>query len=192
MNSVQFLAALVCIIVSSGTTSATTLQYQCSGCIACPSGWARSGQRCYKFFGAKVTSDVAEASCNEYSNGDGITAHVASINSADEQQFVFNLWRDSVIPHSPDYINVNTANALWLGARKVGSAWTWTDGSTFSYTQWASGQPDGDGTCAHMWTHSAVVPTGSWNDLYCNSRTYRTAYVCELPAGFGTCSALID
>ncbi len=59
-------------------------------------------------------------------------------------------------------------------------AWEWADGSSSTYDNWATGQPDdwdGDEDCAHLYDGS-----GLWNDLDCDEAgwgSYYTYYVCE-------------
>ena len=62
-----------------------------------------------------------------------------------------------------------TDNQYWIGATDADSEgfFQWISGAAWSYTNWASGQPDDHGNdgedCVHLRTD------GTWNDLPCNS-----------------------
>uniref|UniRef100_A0A914E9L1 C-type lectin domain-containing protein n=1 Tax=Acrobeloides nanus TaxID=290746 RepID=A0A914E9L1_9BILA len=60
----------------------------------------------------------------------------------------------------------------WLGGNLVSGKWQWHDGTPFSYTNWAQGQPGG-GSCL------AFQPfNGLWYALNCESM--KATYICEL------------
>ncbi|XP_072049733.1 uncharacterized protein [Amphiura filiformis] len=70
----------------------------------CPSGWTRFQDSCYKFYGKHLgTWSEAEAACTTawYFSDTTVTPRLASINSAQEQQFVYDFWCNSSIPHVP-------------------------------------------------------------------------------------------
>ncbi|XP_072049678.1 uncharacterized protein [Amphiura filiformis] len=111
-------------------------------------------------------------------------AHLTSINSDAEQQFVFGLWQDSLVQHHASNTShgVNSNNAMWIGAFNMSSEWCWTDGSAWEYTAWDNtygSEPDNTGLCVHMWSRVwsisqvGLQPPGNWNDMYC---TYYNPY----------------
>ena len=73
----------------------------------------------------------------------------------------------------------------WIGLhdRNTEGTFEWVDGSTVSYTNWNSGQPDdywGE-DCAHLYT------TGYWNDMDCGYDSYYTRdlyYICEATVSY--------
>ena len=71
----------------------------------------------------------------------------------------------------------NVFDDIWIGFSDSDSegTWIWLDGGS-TYTNWASGQPDDDGSqdCAIAQTGSA----GKWNDMDCTDNYY---FVCEEP-----------
>jgi hypothetical protein len=76
----------------------------------------------------------------------------------------------------------------WIGYNDIdaesweepGSAWEWADGSSSTYTNWNSGQPDDWSSgedCGHIYGSS-----GAWNDLDCDSDHWGSTYlyfICE-------------
>ena len=79
--------------------------------------------------------------------------------------------------------NDNTADAYstgkwWMGMNDIASegTWAWSDGTTVSYTNWHSGEPnDGGGNedCGQL----NRFTDETWNDEPCSSAF---AYICEL------------
>jgi hypothetical protein len=77
--------------------------------------------------------------------------HLASIHNAAENSLIYSL----IQPHIGTMFEPDPTNQLgpWIGGVKVGSQWTWSDGSDFTYTNWTAGQPDnwgGDETRIHF------------------------------------------
>jgi hypothetical protein len=98
-----------------------------------------------------------------------------------------------VISDEPEQTWVwNTAKAIstewwWIGfhdtnassSQEPGNGWEWVDGSSVSYTNWASGQPDDwqEEDCGHIYGDN-----GTWNDLACWRSGWEdisTYYICE-------------
>jgi VCBS repeat-containing protein len=127
----------------------------------------------YLYFGGLFDREDAEAGAAAVPGG-----YLATVNSADEQQYLFNLMANS---------GQNTGG--WLGGSDATTEGTWTwnggaeAGSVFwngladgsapagQYTNWATGEPNEfwrnlnpsqpfDEDYLHMW------PDGQWNDIY--------------------------
>ena len=89
----------------------------------------------------KVPSGITWSDANAAAIASG--GYLASILSSDENDFVFSLVND---PSFFTGISVNGDRlGPWLGGINTGSGWGWTNGDTFSYSNWHSGQPDGYG-----------------------------------------------
>ena len=103
-----------------------------------------------------MTWEKAEEHCQ----GEG--GHLVSIHSAEENDHVAGL----------------VAGELWVGGSDVAAEgdWTWTDGSSFSYNNWAFGQPANYGTgedCLMINWNGA----GMWNDQPCSEEK---RFVCKM------------
>merc|ERR1719317_481119 len=126
--------------VSSTTPMPTTTSFP-----TCPDDWDVLNSNCYKVFEAKLDWTGAENHCQ----GEG--GHLASVHSAEENNFISGL----------------DSNLLWLGGTDATSegSWVWSDGTIFSFTNWATGQPDN----AHGYNQDYISTnyegvTGAWDD----------------------------
>ncbi len=81
------------------------------------------GGHYYKVYdNANATQTECENKCAE------LGGHLVSIESQAEQDFV-----NGILGSSENY---------WIGLVRAGSTWRWTDGTSFSFTQWDDNQPD--------------------------------------------------
>ena len=123
----------------------------------CPDGWLMYKGMCYGHpKDNKLSWTDAESFCQSWSAG----AHLASIQSAEEQKFV----QDNFPQH------------VWLGGTdtsKEGS-WEWSDQTSWVYSDWSSGQPDDHGL-----GQDCVV--GNWHDLKWDddSCTIQKLFLCK-------------
>ena len=110
-------------------------------------GWQEWNQACYKL--SKDFKPFSNASSICRQSG----AELVSIASLQENEFVHN---------------VSEIEDVFIGLRaaKANDSFVWSDGSTFDYTRWEDGEPDGecgvDGCCVIL-----EQPTGRWNDKPC-------------------------
>ena len=58
-------------------------------------------------------------------------AHLATITSAEEQEVVTTL-----------LVSTGAKKNYWLGGTKENDQWKWVTGESFSYTHWATGEPN--------------------------------------------------
>ena len=112
----------------------------------CPDEWSYfSGTKsCYKVVEESKSWDEARTACLE------LDADLASITNEETNIFL------STLTNKSSFIG---------GYKDTNNNWKWSDGSTWGYTNWCSGQPDGSAmytlfNCA--WLNERGV--GKWDD----------------------------
>ena len=139
---------------------------------SCPCNLHRYSGHVYLF--CTTDSDWYEAreDCVDNDSYDLVT-----IDDASEQGWVYST-----------LASYSTGHFWWIGYNDIdaesweepGSAWEWADGSSSTYTNWSSGQPDDWSSgedCGHIYGSS-----GAWNDLDCDSDHWGGTYlyfICE-------------
>ena len=108
------------------------------------------------------------ASASEYV---GLSGHLVTITSEDENLFVFALIDNDEYwaSESGGYYR-----GPWIGGTaKVGATlpydplndWEWVTGEAFTYQNWRPGEPNGDGGGVHFADDPGRVRSAEWNDL---------------------------
>ncbi|MBN2217996.1 MAG: PEP-CTERM sorting domain-containing protein [Pirellulales bacterium] len=139
---------------------------------AAPTYWLANGHYYERIDDANVTwndayADVASRSWL------GVQGHLMTITSSAEQNFLAN---NSLLPPSGKY--------WWFGGYQPPSSpepagnWQWVTGETWSYANWASGEPN------NAWSGEdrlQLRPDGKWNDLGQNWSQDTGGYYVEYP-----------
>jgi hypothetical protein len=100
----------------------------------------------------------------------GEHGHLATMASAEENQFVFDLSLDLGIWHVSTiwYIGPWIGGYQQDGAEEPDGGWAWITGESWDYTDWLPGQPDNNYLPGYnenrlvFWGQGAMTPT--WND----------------------------
>merc|ERR1712130_797602 len=151
--------------ISSTTTTQEMTTTTSEGVSECPEGWSKNQTSCYWLVFDRVTWIEANNGCPQIHP----MAHLASSGSALENDYIAHLYYES----SNFYV--------WLGGTDSGEegTWTWTDGTPFTYTKWASSEGS-DGTtenCLAIDEYYYSSYNGLWYDFECYE-SY--SYVCEI------------
>lgn len=133
--------------------------FQCNGT---GEVWNAGNGHCYRF--VKDTDkgfDAAESDCVAWRPG----AHLVSITSQPEQDFVAQQAMALITPFESTY----------LGGRIVSGQWTWVSGEAWGFTHWDSGEGNVSGgeDCLGMYQNAGAGP---WHDFTCSPME---AYICE-------------
>lgn len=112
------------------------------------SGWSLFEGKYYKALSETRSWDASRQECQNL-GGD-----LASIHSSSENDFIQSL---------------GSEEWLWIGGRDLAGnnqVYTWSDGSSWSYTKWYPNEPNSNNEhCVMMYAHNAHE--GKWNDLGC-------------------------
>ena len=130
----------------------------------CPEGWSKNQTSCYwmAFLSSDYTSWVeANKRCPQFHPA----AHLASSGSELENEFITHLHYSS--------------DEFWLGGTDSDEEgnWTWTDGTPFNYTYWASGEGSAGITQNCLAINVRETYSGNWYDQECFESH---PYVCEI------------
>ena len=96
---------------------------------------------------------------------------MASIGSQGLNDFLYD-WVQSEMP----------GKQVWIGGHSADTwgDWSWTDGATWSFTNWGSGYPNGENTgqmCIYMYSDGNGA--GFWDDGHCSNKNYPKWFFCS-------------
>jgi len=145
---------------------------------ACPAGAVQSisdSTVCYSFYSVELAFTDAEQTCTD------LRGHLVSIKDGFVNTFLAE--------QAQKIFKKTNASTFWSGASDLASSgvWSWTDGTPFSYNNWADGEPnDGAGAdCGQV-----QMADGLWKALNCFSKL---PFICTTPTvNADTCPATCD
>ncbi|KAM9782791.1 LOW QUALITY PROTEIN: C-type lectin domain family 4 member C-like [Neosynchiropus ocellatus] len=133
-------------------------------CQPCLDGWKLFQSKCYLFANQHYSSGwnfwaQSRAFCR------GHNAHLAVIDSLEEQEFISN--------HSKEYHDAK--HGYWIGLSKETGTnkWTWVDGSNTTVTYWVAEQSS-YGSCVLLLPKAP--PRANWKKTYCDMYN---RWICE-------------
>ncbi|XP_072019270.1 snaclec alboaggregin-A subunit beta'-like [Amphiura filiformis] len=133
----------------------------------CPPFWThyqlQKGTYCYRYFGEKTSWLEAEATCTNFTICEGKeTAHLVSIGSMEEEEFIVQYWQSMVGPFPGE-------RGVWIGYCKEypEEDWKWTAPTGTTHQNWYpdKGPPRDDVGCAQQ--ISAVYGRPYWDVSEC-------------------------
>lgn len=161
------------LLVFVTAIAVTLLTSDCSAAECCPSLWTQFNATCYRYIGKYETWISAESICQELAENVGNEGHLVSIHSAEENEFVRELWTSSSTPRLDQR---PSNNALWIGLHNntEGTELSWSDASQNDFTLWRTGYNtiDVHDDCCHI-----VEEGSSWR---CDCNFSELPFVCKL------------
>ena len=106
-----------------------------------------------------VSYYIANRECNN------VGGHLVTITSAEEQSVI------------QDLLGSYSAKYYFIGGHKSGKQWTWVTGEEFTYTNWASGEPNVHDTIDLVLINREMGYR--WENLYEPGYTTFSYYICE-------------
>lgn len=131
---------------------------------SCDRGWTffEDTRHCYVVSGHVKSWDEAQAHCELLNE----KAHLVTIESDAENEFVLDL------------VKLIGRPKAWIGMK---AALGWYDSSHVSYTNWASGEPEGQATNPCVWMYGEEEPQGFWKTDKCEVES-DIGIVCKMPS----------
>jgi len=141
------------------------LQYFSTCQLKCDEGWEPHKNKCYKTFSTENGTSWVDANFN-CNNERG---QLASIPNEETNDFM-----KIIAPSERTLIG-----GFATGPVPNPDLWTWTDGTPWSYMNWAPGEPNNEGSgqeyCLEMNRFQDTI--GEWNDATCYG--LQTRYICQ-------------
>ncbi|XP_043938398.1 lectin-like [Protopterus annectens] len=149
VSAVAYRQTLTILLVISVGNKAAASNNQCKD--SCMTHWEEKYNSCYRFFPEPTTWRTAEDTCIFFGG------NLASLHNEETTHFLIRL-------------TGSTSNKLvrsWIGGKDMEKEGTfvWTDGTHFSYENWAPSKPDGKENENCLTINSGEA--GQWNDADC-------------------------
>ena len=130
-----------------------------------------------------ITWSDAMAAAKSMPDIDGHPAHLVTITTPEENEFVYNLVSDDRY-WVQDTRGPENYLGPWLGgyqpdgSREPDGGWTWVTGEPFSYKNWASGEPnDYGGESRLVFIGKGISKSPMWNDWLLDAKS--KGYIVE-------------
>ncbi len=125
----------------------------------------------YEVYDVNLTWKEAKEFC------ESIGGYLATVSSDDENSYILNLTRQGSMQN------------YWIGGYKAQDNWFWVNGESFSYSNWAPGEPNNQGSSGNSeaYTHIDGNKSRKWNDIGNNAEGYGLksfGLVCEYGEAF--------
>ncbi|XP_030608893.1 ladderlectin-like [Archocentrus centrarchus] len=103
--------------------------------VRCGAGWSEFNRRCFYYIPKPLSWAKAEKNCMS------LGGHLASVHNFMEYHELQRL----ILSASHEY------KETWIGGTDAQeeNQWFWSDGTTFHYTKWCSGEPNNSGGRQH-------------------------------------------
>ena len=135
----------------------------------CPSYWTAYGGNCYRSFGYMTTWHIAESRCQSEKSTSGQSAHLVSIHSAAEQEYIKLLLRTGY-----------NFFEFWSGMSDP-VHFVWSDGSAYDYKHgvYAELNPGPGQHCVELhYFDLGFVDVMRWDSVPC---TTQLKFLCKMP-----------
>jgi len=120
----------------------------------------------YTYIVVLATNGITWAAAE--TNAVAMGGQLASITSAAEDQFIYSLISSDASLWAWEGGNPDGAGiGPWVGGYRQAGSWYWSDGSAFSYSNWANGEPNdygGNENYIEFYSNTGSLMNDTWND----------------------------
>ena len=118
--------------------------------------YSEDGKACYKAFFLSKNWNAAREFCQkEYKNGD-----LAAVSDWKIKQTLEK--------------HLKKQESYWIGGHKINGQWEWSNGDTWDFESWGTGQPNLDASKEENFIR--MDGAFNWHDYVLNSKSY---FLCE-------------
>ncbi|XP_033101413.1 echinoidin-like [Anneissia japonica] len=146
--------------------------------ICCPEYWTEYRGNCYRVFGQALTWQDADNYCQYSSGAPRGAAHLVSLHSQGESNFVKNLWNTIT---DNKVVEAVWRNMYWIGLNDIyhEGSFVYSDYSSYDFNNFHAGEPNNSGNqdCIVVWDYQKNG-RATWDDQQCYNKH---AFVCKMP-----------